>query len=256
MKKVAYLLSFFLILFWASAGFAVAQPLSELTGPLDKVVDKVSNPVDKVKDVVDKVKQPIDKTVSSLPDPIKKPLDKTVSSLPNPIKKPVDNVTKEVEKVIDKVVNDVGEVAKDPAGAAGAVGDKTKPAPALGSAPASAQSKPGSSAAGNSASGASATKTKVARTTKQSSKAKRANRADPARDTEQVAASGHTIEPAEVKGTQIIAPATDDGESEGSGGLSLTGVQILTWLMLACWLVGMGAAIVWRGRTQVRAVSS
>ena len=172
--------------------------------------------------------------------------------------KVVKNPVGEVTKVVDKVAKDVTETAKNPSGVAGSVGDKPKPAPAPGIAAPPAQSKPSIGV-----SGSSTTNDKVARASVKSGKAskgsrpgsKDANRAKPAGDTDEVTAAGHTIEPAQVKGTQIIAPATEAEESEGSG-LSLTGVQILTWLILASWLLGTGAAFAWRGRTRVRVASS
>lgn len=235
MKKVV-LLSSFLVLFWTSSGAAAAQSLSGLTGPL--------------KDVVDEVKKPVDK--------IKEPIEKALPPDNNPVKKPVEDVTKEVGKVVDTVVKDVTDVAKNvtdvaknPPVSSGGGGDKPDPVPSVGSIPDS-----GPSELDRSTTGATATKTEAARTSRGSRKATRgANRAEPVRDTDQVAAAGNTIEPAEVKDTQIVAPATDVEESEGSG-LSLSGAQILTWLMLACGLLGAGTAFVVTGRMRARTVSS
>ena len=217
MTKVACLITSTLILFLVSSGIATGQSRSALAGPLEEVVDEASNPVETVE-------QPVE----------------------------------EVTKVVDKVAKDVTETAKNPSGAVGSVGDKPKPAPGPGSAAPPAQSKPSITA-----NGSSATNDKVASASVKSGKAsnrsgiapKGADRDKPAGDTEEVATAGHTIEPAQVKGAQIIAPATEAEESEGSG-LSRTGVQILTWLILACWLLGAGAAFVKWGRTRVRFASS
>ena len=157
-----------------------------------------------------------------------------------------------VTKVADKVVKDVNNVAKNPAGAAGSVGAKPTPALAPGNAAPSAQSKPSIGATGF-----SVTNDKVAYMGKPSAvmSSMFAKRGESGHDTEEVASAGNLIEPAQVKGTQIITPATEAEESEGSG-LSLTGVQFLTWLILACWLLGTGSAFVWRGRTRVRVARS
>lgn len=261
MKRVACLVTSTLFLFLVSSGIATGQSLSALAGPLDDEVEGVTEVVEEPVEAVTKaVGGPVEKLQDPI-DKIKDQVDKTVPSLPDPVKKPVEDVTKEVEKVVDKVdkvVEDVTETAKNPTGAAGSVGDKPKPAPAPGIAAPPAQSKPSIGV-----SGSSTTNDKVARASVKSGKAskgsrpgsKDANRAKPAGDTDEVASAGHTIEPAQVKGTQIIAPATEVDQSEGSG-LSLTGVQILTWLILACWLLGAGATFVWRARTRVRAARS
>ena len=228
MKKIV-LLSTFLILFFTSSGVATAQSLPGLPGPLNDVVDKV-------KDVVDEVK---------------KPAEQALPPVTNPVKKPVEDVTKEVGKVVDTIVKDVTEVAKNSPVPSGGGDDNPNPAPQIGSAP-----RPGPSELERSTTGATKTKTEAARTSRGSSRATRgANRAETAGDTEQVAAAGNTIEPAEVKSSQIVAPATDVEESTGSG-LSLTGAQILTWLILACGLFGAGTAFVWCGRMRTRTVSS
>ena len=71
-------------------------------------------------------------------------------------------------------------------------------------------------------------------------------------DTDKVVAAGNTIESAQVQGEQFAAPEIDVDESEGSG-LARTGAQVLAWLVLACLLMAIGAALVWRGRTGWRA---
>jgi len=227
MKRVV-LLSCFLILFWTCTGVASAESATGLNGPLKDVVDTV-------KDVVDEAK---------------KPAEKALPPVTTPLKKPVEDVTKEIGKVVDTVLKGVTDVAKSPPEPSAGGGDKPSPVPPIGS--------PGSSPSEleRSTTGAAETKSEAARTSRGSSRATRgANRARPAGDTEQVAAAGNTIEPAEVKGTKIVAPATDVEESQGSG-LSITGAQILTWLILACGLVGAGAAFVLSGRLRARTVSS
>ena len=261
MKKVACLITSTLILFLVSSGIATGQSRSALAGPLEEVVDEASNPVETVEQPVEEVTKAVNGPVEKLQDPI----DKVKDQVDKVVKQPVEEVTKvveqpveEVTKVVDKVAKDVTETAKNPSGAVGSVGDKPKPAPAPGSAAPPAQSKPSITA-----NGSSATNDKVASASVKSGKAsnrsgiapKGADRDKPAGDTEEVATAGHTIEPAQVKGAQIIAPATEAEESEGSG-LSRTGVQILTWLILACWLLGAGAAFVKWGRTRVRFASS
>ena len=227
MKKIV-LLSTFLMLFWSFSGVATAQSLSGLPGPLNDVVDKA-------KDVVDEVKKPAEKALPPVTNPVK----------------PVEDVTKEVGKVVDTVVKNPPDVAKNSPVPSGGGDDQPNPAPQIGSAP-----RPGPSGLERSTTGATETKTEASRTSRGSSRATRgANRAPRAGDTEQVAAAGNTIEPAEVKGTQIVAPATDVEEGTGSG-LSLTGAQILTWIILACGLLGAGTAFVWSGRMRTRTVSS
>ncbi|MGH2774137.1 MAG: hypothetical protein ACRDJT_01720 [Actinomycetota bacterium] len=170
------------------------------------------------------------------------PLDKVVDE----VKEPVDQVKEVVKEPVDQVVKDATEVAKVPSGSV----DKPQTAPAL-SGPTSAQSEPA-----NSASGASVAHNNVARATKPLvMSSKNAKRGGPEGDTEEVVSAGNMIEPAQVKGAQIITPATEVDESEGSG-LSRTGVQILTWLTLAGWLLGAGWAFFWRGRSRVRVATS
>jgi hypothetical protein len=229
MKRVV-LLGSFLVLFCASPGMAAAQSLDGLTDPLQDAVDKVTNPVDKVKEVIDEVKKPVEKGLPPLADPVKKPVE-------------------DVGRAVDKVVKDVTDIAKNPSGVAESPAGGGSDAPNL-------DSSAGTGAAGGSkedgsASGASAPR----RASEGSAKVSKGTKSRPARDTEQVVAAGNTIEPGEVRGTQIVAPASDADEGEGSG-LSITGVQILTWLILACGLLAAGAAFVRGGRMRVRTISS
>jgi hypothetical protein len=252
MKRVVSLVSF-LILFWVFSGVAAAQSLTGLTGPLDGVVDKTTSPVDKV---VDKVTSPVDKVTSPV-DKVKEVVDKVTKpvtdALPAPIKNPVDKVVKDVGKAVDNVVKDVtdtGNKAAAPVKNAPLPGvnsdDNPNNTPEVGSGLDRSTNRPASSAS----------QTKAASTLKSSGKSSRgANRPEPARDTEQVAAAGNSIEPGEVRGTHIISPASDAEGSEGSG-LSLTGVQILLWLILAAGLVGAGAALFLSGRIRLRTASS
>jgi len=242
MTRVNFLLTSLLVLFWAFPGPAAAQSSSGLTGPLDKVVDKAADPVGEVKKAVDEVKKPVDEAV----DEVKKPVDKVVASLPGPVKKPVENVTKEVDKVVENVTG----AANDSTGGAGPVPVRPEPAPAPGESPGGDQT----SKSDRSGSTVSAPKTRVAVAAGKSAGAKRGTSwAASLRDTKEVIAAGNAIEPAHVKGVQIIAPATDVEESGGSG-LSHTGAQILAWLVLAGLLVGAGIAFAWEGGARVRAV--
>ena len=241
MKRLNFLLTSLLVLFWAFPGPAAAQSSGGLGGPLDKVVDKAADPGKVLEDAVDEVKKPVDKAV----DEVKKPVDKAVTSLPGPVKKPVENVTKEV----DQVVKSVTGAAKNSAEAPGAVVDNAGQGSAVGEAAAAGDSKPDHSDSVNSATWATGTRVAAGKST---GATKGTSRAESARDTEEVAAAGNAIEPAQVKGVQIVAPATEVEDSEGSG-LSHTGVQILSWLFLACLLVGAGMALARRGRARVRA---
>jgi cobalamin biosynthesis Mg chelatase CobN len=245
MKRVVALGSF-LILLWVFSGVAAAQSLSGLTGPLDDAVDTVTSPVDKVNAPVDKVKEVVDK--------VTKP---ATEALPAPVKNPVDNVVKDVNKTVDTVVKDVTNAGNQAAAPA-----KNAPLPGVNSggnpsnAPGSAQAPGPSTNRSASRATKTETKAKAARTSKASrNSSKGANRSEPARDTDQVAAAGNAIEPGEVKGTHVTAPATDVEDSQGSG-LSLTGVQILTWLILACALMGAGAALFQSGRIRLRSARS
>jgi hypothetical protein len=232
MKRVVLLVTF-LVISCASPGMAAAQSLDGLTDPLKDVVDKVSNPLDKVKDVVDEVTKPVVNALPPVVDPIKKPVA-------------------DVGKAVDNVVKDVTDAAKVPSGADNSTGGSDAPSlsPSAGNAPTT-----GGARTEHSASGASATETKVARTSGGSAKVSKGANTQPAHDTQQVAAAGNTIEPGEVKGSQIVAPATEVDRGGGSG-LSLTGVQILTWLIVACGLVAAGAAFNLTGRLRLRAVGS
>jgi hypothetical protein len=238
MKRVACLVASFLVVFWASSGPAAAQSLSGLDGPLDEVVGELSNPLDKIKKPVDEVAKDVEKVL-------------------DPVTKPVEDITKEVDEVVDEVAKEVTEVAKNPGGSAGSVGDTPAPGAAPDSAAPPVQSKPASSSTGSSDADdrIAGTTNRAGQTSNRSGRARKGGRGGPEGDTEEVAAAGNTIEPAQVKGTQIIVPAAEAEESEGSG-LSRTGVQILTWLILACWLLGAGAGFVWRGRARVRAAGS
>jgi cobalamin biosynthesis Mg chelatase CobN len=204
MKRIAWLLSFSLILLGGFDGVAAAQ--------LDKVQNKVKEEVDKAKEVVDE-------------------------ALPGA--GPAKDVTNEVENSADNVVKDSGEVAEDAGGTAGSVADE----------PTQAGTKPSDI----SAPGSNDSRTKLTRSTKRSGKgSKDASRAEPS-DTEKVAAAGNTIASAPENDEQLAGPEADADESEGSG-LSSTGAQILlAWLVLACLLIAIGAALVRRRRTVSRA---
>ncbi|CAN5506136.1 hypothetical protein BH20ACT23_BH20ACT23_03830 [soil metagenome] len=183
---------------------------------------------------------PLKKTV----DEVTKTVDKTVAS--SPVKKTVDEVTKTVDKTAasSPVKQTVDQVTKD-------VSTNTSPG---GSTP---ELKPdGGSALANDVSGSESSKSRVSSAIVQSSNPPTgANRAKPSRDTEEVVAAGDMIEPAQVKGAQIIAPATEAEDSEGSG-LPRTGFQFLTWLVLAGSLLGTGAASLKRGLPRVRLARS
>jgi hypothetical protein len=256
MKRVACLVASFLVVFWASSGPAAAQSLSGVDGPLDEVAGELSNPLDKVKKPVDEVTKEVDKVL----DPVTKPVEevtKEVDKVVDPVTKPVEEVTKEVDKVVDEVAKEVTGVAKTSGGSAGSVDDTPAPGPAPDSAAPPTQSKPANSSTRSSDADdrIAGTTNRAGQASNRSGRASKGGRGGPEGDTEEVAAAGNTIEPAQVKGTQIIAPAAEAEESEGSG-LSRTGVQILTWLILACWLLGAGAGFVWRGRARVRAARS
>jgi len=139
---------------------------------------------------------------------------------------PADDVRNEVE--------DSSEVAEDWGGNAGAVADEPTQA---GTTP-SDISAPGS--------------TKLTGSTNQTGTgSKDASGAEPS-DTEKVAAAGNRIESAPENDEQLAAPEADADESEGSV-FSSTGAQILAWLVLACLLMAIGAALVRRSRTGSRA---
>ena len=238
MKRVV-LLGLFLVMFCASPGMAATQSLGGLTDPLKDVVDKVTKPVtkpvDKVKDVVDEVKKPVEKALPPVAVPPKKP-------------------AADVGKAVDKVVKDVTDVAKNPSGVAkspaGGGSDAPSLIPSAGKTPAT-----GNARTEHAASDASASRSTAARSAGAAQGSKDARRAEPAGDTEQVAAAGNTIESGEVKGAQSVAPATDVDESDGSG-LSITGAQILTLLIAACGLMAAGIAFNLTGRLRLRAARS
>ena len=220
MKRIACLLSCTLILLWAFHGVTAAQQLPGPTGPLpgnSDLLDKVKNP--KAEEKVDEAEEKVDQV---LPD----------------AEEPVDDVTNEVENSADKVVKDVSEVAKDSAGTAGPVADEATQARA-----------PTPSRPDKAALGSSTARTKLATSTNQSGTGSKDAPGAESSDTDKVAAAGNTIGSAQVKGEQLAAPEADDEESEGSG-LSRTGAQVLAWLVLACLLMAIGAALVWRGRTR------
>jgi len=214
MKRIACLLSFSLILLGAFHGVADAQQLSELAGPLDgnsDPLDKVKNP--KAKEKVDKAEEEVDEALPGAEEP-------------------AEDVTKEVEDSADNVVEDPSEVADDSGGTAGSVADEPTQAattPADVSAPDSNDSR-----------------TKLTRLTNQSDMgSKDASGPEPS-DTDKVAAAGNTIESAPENDEQLAGLEADGDESEGSV-LSSTGAQILAWLVLACLLIALGAALIrWR----------
>jgi hypothetical protein len=235
MKRVV-LLGSFLVVFCASPGMAATQSLDGLTDPLEDGVDKVTNPVEKVKDVVDEVKKPVEKALPPVAASPKKPVA-------------------DVGKAVGTVVKDVTDVANNPSGAAknqaGGGSDEPRLTPSADSAPAT-----GSASTKHQESGASASRSTAARAFAGSAKGSTgARRARPAGDTEQVAAAGNTIQSGEVKGAQTVAPATDVDEGVGSN-LSLTGVQILAWLIAACGLIAAGTAFNLTGRLRLRAARS
>jgi len=227
MKRVHFLLTSLLVLFWAFPGPAAAQLTGDLGGPLGKVVDKAADPGKGLEEVVDKVKRPV---------------DEAVTSLPGPLKEPVQNATKEVDKVIKSATG----AAKDSAEAPGPGVENPKQAP-RGETVATGNSK-----LDRSDSATSASRTRVA-AGKSTGATRGTSRAESARDTEEVAAAGNAIEPAQVKGVHIVAPVTEVEDSQEGSGLSHTGAQLLSWLSLACLLVGAGIALAWGGRARVRA---
>ena len=233
MKRVV-LLGSFLVVLCASPGMAATQSLDGLTDPLKDVVDKVTKPVEKGKDVVDEVKKPVEKALPPVAAPPKKPVA-------------------DIGKAVGKVVKDVTDVANNPSGVAKSPAGGGSDAPSL-SRSADKGSGTGSASTKHLASGASASSS--TRSSAGSAKGSTgARRAGPAGDTEQVAAAGNTIQSGEVKGAQTVAPATDVDEGVGSN-LSLTGVQILAWLIAACGLIAAGTASILTGRLRLRAARS
>jgi len=235
MKRVNFLLLSLLTLFWAFPGPAAAQLTGDLGGPLGKVVDKA----------VDEVKKPVDKAV----DEVKKPAGKAVAE----VKKPVDKAVDEVKKPAKNVTRDVEKVVKSVSGAA--KGSAEAPGPGVENpkqAPRGETVATGNSKLDRSDSATSASRTRVA-AGKSTGATRGTSRAESARDTEEVAAAGNAIEPAQVKGVHIVAPVTEVEDSQEGSGLSHTGAQLLSWLSLACLLVGAGIALAWGGRARVRA---
>jgi cobalamin biosynthesis Mg chelatase CobN len=219
MKRIACLLSFSLILLGGFHGVAAAQQLSGVTGPLDGNSDPLDKVKNKVKEEVDKAKEVVDEALPGAEAPAK-------------------DVTNEVEDSADNVVEDSSEVAEDAGGTAGSVADEPTQA--------------GTTPSDTSAPGANDSRTKLTRSNNQSGKgSKDASGAEPS-DTDKVAAAGNTIESAPENDEQLAAPEADADESEGSV-LSSTGAQILAWLVLACLLIAIGAALVRRSRTGSRA---
>ncbi|MDQ3673985.1 MAG: hypothetical protein M3365_06395 [Gemmatimonadota bacterium] len=220
MKRIACLLSSSLILLGAFHGVAAAQQLSGLTGPLDGKgpLDKVKNP--KAKEKVDKASGKVDKA------------EEEVDEVLPGAEEPAKDVTNEVEDSADNVVEDSSEIAEDSVGTAGSVaGEPTEG---------------GTTPSDISAPGSDDSRTKPTRSTNQSGTgSKDASVAEPS-DTDKVAAAGNTIESAPENDEQLYAPEADGDESEGSV-LSSTGAQIMAWLVLACLLIAIGAALVrWR----------
>ncbi len=227
MKRIACLLSFSMLLLGAFQGVAAAQQLSGLTGQLDgnsDPLDKVKNP--KAKEKIDKAKEKVDKAEEEVDE-----------ALPG-AEEPAKDVTNEVEDSADNVVEDSSEVAEDSVGTAGSVAGEPTQA--------------GTTPSDISAPDSTASRTKPTRSTNQSGTgSKDASVAEPS-DTDKVAAAGNTIESAPKNDERLAAPEADADESEGAI-LSSTGVQILVWLVLACLLIAIGAALVRRRRTGSRA---
>ena len=225
MKRIAWLLSFSLILLGAVQGVAAGQQLSGRSDgnydPLDKVenpkakekLDKAKEKLDKAKEKVDKAKEKVDKAKEKVNE---SPSDETS----------VDDVTDEVEKPADNMVKDSSEVAED-----------------SGSSKESAADESTQSGTDISAPGASASKTKLNRSTHQSGTASWDASGAESSDTDKVSAAGNTIESAPENDEQPAAPEADADESEGSV-LSSTGAQILAWVVLAFLLIAMGVSLV------------
>ena len=212
MKRIAFLLIFSLILLGALDGVAAAQQLSGLTGPLDGISDPLDKVENKVKEEVDKAKEVVDEALPGAEEPI-------------------HDVTNEVEDLADSVVEDSSEVAEGSGGTSGSVADEPTQA--------------GSTPSDISALGSTDSKTELTRSTNQSGTgSKDASGAEPS-DTDKVAAAGNNIESAPENDEQLVAPEAD---ADGSV-LSSTGAQILAWLVLACLVIAIRAALVRRGRT-------
>jgi cobalamin biosynthesis Mg chelatase CobN len=210
MKRIACLLSCSLSLLWAFQGVTAAQQLTGVTGQLDGNSDPLDNVTNpKAKEKIDKAKEKVDEVSPG-------------------VEEPVDEGANEVEKSADEVVEDVAGDAKGAAGTPGQASTPSKPDRAA----------PGSSNAG----------TKRASAPKQSGTASRVAPGAEPTDSDKVAAAGNTIRSAQVKGDQLARPEADVDQSEGSV-LSSTGAQVLAWLLLACLLMVIGVALVWRRRT-------
>jgi hypothetical protein len=237
MKAIASLLSFSLILLGAFHEVAAALQLSELTGPPDgnsDSLDKVKNPkakekVDKAKDKVDKAEEEVDKAEEEV-DKAKEEVDETMPGA----EEPVDDVTNEGEDPADNVVEDSSEVAEDPGGTAGSVAGEPTQA--------------GTTPSDISAPGSGDSTTKLTRSTGQSGTGSKDASVGESSDIDKVAAAGNAIESAPENDEQLAAPEAGGDEPEGSI-LSGTGAQILAWLILACVLIALGAALVGRRRT-------
>jgi cobalamin biosynthesis Mg chelatase CobN len=235
MKRIAWLLSFSLILLGAFQGVAAAQQLSGLTGQLDgnsDPLDKVKNPkakekVDKAKEKVDEAKEVVDEALPGAEAP--------ADDVTNEVENPADT---EVEDSADNAVEDSSEIAEDSGSTAGSLADKPTQA--------------GTAPSDISAPGSTDSMTKRTRSVNRSGTgSKEVSGAEPS-DTDKVAAAGNTIESAPEKDGRLAAPKADANESEGLV-LSSTGAQILAWLVLACLLIVIGAALVRRRRTGSRA---
>ncbi|MGH2698918.1 MAG: hypothetical protein ACRDJL_06945 [Actinomycetota bacterium] len=237
------------------AAAPVKAPVEEAAKETAKVVDEVEQEVDRV---VAPVREPLEapveavtQEVGTVVDKVKEEADKVVAPLPAPVKQPVDKATKEVVKVVDKVdnvVRNVNEAAQGSGGGSWSPSAEAGPSPVGGS----ATTPPAEVSNADTTRG----KAKVAGVTTGSAKsARRSGRTSTSRDTEEVAAAGQIIEPAQVKAAEVITPATEVDEPEGSG-LSRTGVQILSWLVVACSLLGTGAAFASRERSRAQAAAS
>ena len=198
-----------------------------LLGALDGVaaaqqLSEPTGPPDGSGDPLDRVKNP---KANEVVDKAKEVVDKALPGA----EEPVGDVTNEAE--------DSSEVAEDSGGTAGSVAEEPTQA---GTTP-SDISAPGSDS-----------RTKLTKSANQSGTgSKDPSGAEPS-DSDKVAAAGNTIESAPENDEQLAAPEADADESEGSV-LSSTGAQILAWLVLACLLIAIGAALVGRSRAGSRA---
>ena len=230
MKAIACLLSLSLILLGAFHEVAAAQQLSELTGPPDgnsDPLDKVKNP--KAKDKVDQAKDKVDQAKDKV-DKAEEEVDETLPGA----EEPVDDVTNEGEDPADNVVGDSSEIAEDSGRTAGSVADEPTQA--------------GTTPSDTSAPSSTDPRTKLTRSTGQSGTGSKDASVGESSDIDKVAAAGDSIESAPENDEQLAAPEAGGDESEGSI-LSGTGAEILAWLVLACLLIALGAALVRRRRT-------